>query len=88
MFNCLSASIKPNAELPGSNDYFEESNRKLQHLFNPSGKTAAFDHVFAVEDLPSTELQPWFLRLQWKICPWVEHSDDDDDDDDDDGDGE
>ena len=23
------------------------------------------------------ELQPWFLRLQWKTCPWAEHSDDD-----------
>ena len=35
-----------------------------------------------------TELQPWFLCLQRKICPWAEHSDvvDDDDDDDDDDD--
>ena len=23
------------------------------------------------------KLQPRFLRLQWRICPWVEHSDDD-----------
>ena len=38
---------------------------------------------FAVEDLPSAELQPRFLRLQWRSCPWAEHSDDDDDDDND-----
>ena len=28
-----------------------------------------------MEDLPSAELQPCFLRLQWRICPWAEHSD-------------
>ena len=37
---------------------------------------------FAVQDLPSAELQPRFLRLQGRTCPWAEHSDDDDDDDD------
>ena len=21
------------------------------------------------------ELQPWFLHLQWKTCPWAEHTD-------------
>ena len=41
------------------------------------GKTAALVPEFAVEDLPSAELQPKFLRLQWRTCPWVEHSDDD-----------
>ena len=35
---------------------------------------------FAVEDLPSAELQPRFLRLQYRTCPWAGHSDDDDDD--------
>ena len=40
-----------------------ESNGKLAHLFIP-GKTAALVPEFVVEDLPSAELQPWFLRLQ------------------------
>ena len=41
------------------------------------GKTAALIPEFAVKDLPLTELQPRFLRLQWRACPWAEHSDDD-----------
>ena len=44
------------------------------------GKTAALVPEFAVKDLPSAELQPRFLRLQWRTCPRAEHSDDDDDD--------
>ena len=28
-----------------------------------------------MEDLPSAELQPWFLRLQWRTCLWAELSD-------------
>ena len=48
-----------------------ESNGKLPHLFIP-GKTAS------LEDQPSTELLPRFLRLLWSTCPWAEHSDDDD----------
>ena len=36
-------------------------------------KTAALVPEFAVEDLPSEELQPRFLRLQWRTCPWAEH---------------
>ena len=40
-----------------------ESNGKLQHVFTPS-KTAALVYEFVVEDLPSAELQPMFLRLQ------------------------
>ena len=44
-------------------------------------KTAALVNEFAVEDLPSAELQPRFLSLHYMTCPWVEHSDDDDDDD-------
>ena len=43
--------------------YIPESNGKLRLLFI-SGKTAALNSEFAVEDLPSAELQPWFLRLQ------------------------
>ena len=57
-----------------------ESNGKLRHLMIP-GKTAVLIPEFAVEDLPSAELQPWFLRFQWRICPWEEQSDEYDDDD-------
>ena len=39
-----------------------KSNRKLPYLFIPN-KTAALVPEFAVEDLPSAELQPRFLRL-------------------------
>ena len=39
------------------------------------GKTAALVPEFTVEDLPSAELQPRFLRLQCRICPWAEHTD-------------
>ena len=53
-----------------------ESNGKLPHLFIPS-KTATLVPVFAGKNCLWTELQPWFLRLQWKTCPWAEHSDDD-----------
>ena len=35
-----------------------------------------------MEDFHLYRMQPWFLHLQWKTCPWAEHSDDDDDDDD------
>ena len=48
---------------------------------NPD-KTAALIPEFVVEDLPSAELQPRFLRLQWRTYTWAQHSDDDDDDDD------
>ena len=40
-----------------------ESNGKLQHL------SAALVPEFVVEDLPSTELHPRFLRLQWMDLP-------------------
>ena len=53
-----------------------ESNRKLPHLVLP-GKTAALVLEFAVEDLPSAELQPRFLSLQRRTCPCAEHSHDD-----------
>ena len=39
------------------------SNGELPHLFIP-GKAATLVPEFAVEELPSAELQPWFLRLQ------------------------
>ena len=59
-------------------EWSAECNGKLLHLFNPS-KTATLVAEFAVEDLPSAELQPRFLCMQW-TCPWAEHDDDDDDD--------
>ena len=52
-----------------------ESNGKLPHLFIP-GKTAALVPEFAVEDLPSAELQSRFLSLHLRTCPWAEHSND------------
>ena len=42
------------------------------------GKTAALVPEFALDDLPSAELQPRFLRMKRMTCPWVEHDDDDD----------
>ena len=45
-----------------------ESNGKLPHLFIPI-KTAALIPEFAVEDLPSAELHPWFLALPVKDLP-------------------
>ena len=44
-------------------DWGAESNGKLLHYSMP-GKTATLVREFAVEDLTSAELQPWFLRLQ------------------------
>ena len=43
------------------------------------GKTATLVPEFTVEDVPSVELLPLFLRLEQRTCPWAEHSDDDDD---------
>ena len=40
-----------------------ESNGKLS-TYSVPGKTAALVPEFVVEDLPSVELQPRFLRLQ------------------------
>ena len=62
-----------------------ESNGELRHLFIPS-KTATLVPEFAVEDLPLSRNSILVLHLQWKTCPWVEHTDDDDNDDDDDDD--
>ena len=50
-----------------------ESNGMLPHLFIP-GKIAVLVLEFAVEDLPSAELQPWSLHLLCRTCPWAEHS--------------
>ena len=48
-------------------EWVAESNGKLPQQLIP-GKTAALVPEFAVEDLPSAELQSWFLSLQWKTC--------------------
>ena len=42
-----------------------ETNGKLPHLFT-TGKIAALVSEFAVEVLPSAELQPWFIALAVK----------------------
>ena len=47
-------------------------------IYSIPGKTAVLVPEFTVEDLPLAELQPRFLCLQWRTCPWAEHSDDDD----------
>ena len=52
-----------------------ESNKKLSHLFIPR-LTATLVPEFAVEDIPSVGQQPRFLYLQFRTCPWTEHSDD------------
>ena len=46
------------------------------HTYSIPGKTVALVPEIAVEDLPSAELQPWFLRLQLRTCTWTEHFDD------------
>ena len=69
IFSDLSRSVKMVKRGWGA-----ESNGKLPHLFIPD-KTGALVPEFAVEVLPSAELQPWFLRFQWRTYPWVEHSD-------------
>ena len=45
-----------------------ESNGKL-HTYSIPGKTAVLVSEFAVEDLPSPELQPSFRHLQWSTLP-------------------
>ena len=47
-----------------------ESNGELPHLFIPS-KTAALVPEFAVEDLPSAELHPWFLTPAVNGLPFM-----------------
>ena len=50
-----------------------ENNAKLPHLFILS-KIVVMVPELAVGDLPSAELQPWFLRMLLRTCPWAEHS--------------
>ena len=40
------------------------------------GKAAVLVPQFAIQDLLSEKLQPRFLSLQWRTCPWAEHTDD------------
>ena len=58
-------------------EWSAESNGKL-YTYSIPCKTAALVPEFVVENLPLAELQPRFLRVQWRTC----HSDDDDDEDD------
>ena len=43
--------------------------------YRNSGKTETLVPEFAVEDPPWAELQPRFPCLQWRTCPWAEHTD-------------
>ena len=45
--------------------------------YSISGETAFLVPEFAVEDMPSAELQSRFLGLQWRSGLWAEHPDDD-----------
>ena len=52
-------------------EWGEKSNGKLPRLFIPR-KTAILVPEFAVEDLPSSKLQPLSLSFQRNICLWEE----------------
>ena len=54
-------------------EWSTESNGKLPHLFIRS-KTATLVPEFAVEDLSLGRSAALVLGLQWKTCPWAEHS--------------
>ena len=45
-------------------------------VYSIPAKTAALVPEFAVDDLPSAELQPMFLHLQWRTYSWSEYCDD------------
>ena len=47
------------------------------HTYSIPGKTPVLVPEFAVEVLPSAELQPRFLRLLRRTYPWAENTDDD-----------
>ena len=49
-------------------EWGEESNGS-NRTYSIPGETAALVPEFAMEDLPSAELQPKFLRLQWRTWP-------------------
>ena len=65
--------------LPSWNLHGAKKKKNPHCTYSIPSKSAALVPEFAVEDLPLAELQPRFLCLQWKTCPWAEHSDDDDD---------
>ena len=52
-----------------------EINGRLPHLLIPS-KTANLIAKSAVEDLPLGRTTALVPEMQWKTCPWEEHSDD------------
>ena len=43
-------------------------------IYSVPGKTAVLVSEFAMENLPSAELQPRFRHLEWRTCPWAKHS--------------
>ena len=62
----------------GTPGIFSDLLRSVQILKRDWGaeSNGKLPHLFCLW----TELQSWCLSLQWKTCPWAEHSDDDDDD--------
>ena len=54
----------------------------IYRTYSIPGKAAALFPLVCGGRLSSAELQPRFPCLQWRTCPWAEHSDDDDDNDD------
>ena len=73
---CLEERGRTRDSLPRPVYILEPTSRDVITVFIP-GKTAALISEFALVDLPSAELEPWFLRLQCRTCPLAEHSDDD-----------
>ena len=61
----------------GSFKIWSDAKERVRKATGSSGKTADLVPEFTVKNLPSAELQPMFLRLQWRTCPWVEHYVDD-----------
>ena len=51
--------------------YYNEEN--LKTLMKSVQRATGSYHNY----LSLVKLLPWFLSLEWKICPWAEHSNDD-----------
>ena len=59
------------ADVPGIFSDLLRSVQMLKREWNAESNGNYRTYPFLVK------LQPWFLSLQWKTCPWTEHSDDD-----------
>ena len=82
--NLLTSTLVPLRSFTVCSGAKESGARKATgnyRTYSITGKTAASVPEFAVEDLPSAELQARFLHFHLRTCPWAEYSDHDDDDD-------